>query len=127
MIDCLEIELEKSKNPKILVGHYPILSYGMYGVNKNLFIKLYPILSKHNVKYYISGHDHNLQIIDVFSKEHSMKQVISGATSSFYPILKNVSNKVFSKLGYIMINTSIKNINIIDSKSNILYSEDLEF
>ena len=127
MIDWLEIELDKSNNPKILVGHYPIMSYGVYGVNKKLFLQLYPILTKYNVKYYISGHDHNLQIIDIFSKQHSMKQVISGATSSVYPILKNVSKKVFSKLGYIMINTSIKNISIIDSNSNILYEEDLEF
>ena len=126
MIDWLNEEFEKSTNTKIVIGHYPILSFGMYGVNKKLFSILFPIFSKFNVKYYISGHDHNLQIIDVTTRNFSMKQIISGASSKIYPILKNASSKVFSKYGYILINTKNKKVIINDVDSNELYSEDLE-
>ncbi len=124
MIDWLKDELKKSSNLKMVIGHYPILSYGIYGVNKRLFKILYPIFKEYKVKYYISGHDHNLQIIDIVSSNFEMKQIISGATSHLYPI-KNGSDKIFSQFGSIMIDCKELTLNILDINSKTLFSEDL--
>lgn len=127
MTDWLEDELKKSINPKVVVGHYPIFSYGLYGINKKLFDILFPIFSKHQVKYYISGHDHNLQIIDVATSEFNMKQIISGATSHIYPLLKNASNKIFARFGIVIINTTDKSVEIVNRNLKPLYKEKLNF
>lgn len=123
MIDWLNDELKKSKNMKIVIGHYPILSYGMYGINKSLIEILFPIFKKYGVNYYISGHDHNLQIIDIFNEEYHIKQIISGSTSCLYPILKNSSEKVFCKNGYVVLDLDSLDIQIFDINNSRLYSE----
>jgi tartrate-resistant acid phosphatase type 5 len=123
MVEWLDRELEESTNPKIILGHYPIFSFGMYGINKKLFKILFPILKKHRIKYYISGHDHNLQIIDISTNNYSMQQIVSGAGSHLYPLLKNVSNKIFCKLGCVVINTTNNHIEIRDSNLNTIYKE----
>lgn len=126
-IEWLENELCNSKNKiKIVFGHYPIFSFGLYGINKRLFEILYPIFKKYNVQYYVSGHDHNLQIIDIVTKDYSFKQIVSGASSYIYPIIRNCSNKVFSKYGYIEFDFLNNVKNIIDINKKILYSENIE-
>ena len=123
MLDWLDDELKNSNNTKFVLGHYPIFSFGMYGINKKLFEILFPILRKYNVKYYISGHDHNLQIVDVSTTDYSLKQIISGSGSHLYPLLKNVSNKVFCKLGCTVIDTINNSIEIRDSNLISLFKE----
>lgn len=122
-LDWLSEELSKTNKLKIVVGHYPIFSFGMYGINKKLFDLLFPIFRKYNVDLYVSGHDHNLQIIDIITNDFNFKQIVSGAGSCLYPILKNCSNKVFSKNGYITFDTINQNLNIVDTSKNIIYSE----
>ena len=124
MLDWLNINLNLSTNPKVIIGHYPIISYGMYGINHDLILDLLPIIRKHKVKYYISGHDHNLQIVDIISKDFSMKQIISGATSYLYPVLSNKSEKVFYKYGYIVIDIDLNTVTIFDTLENVLLVED---
>lgn len=121
----LSEELEKSTNYKIVIGHYPIVSFGMYGLNKKLFEILFPIFKKYDVKCYISGHDHNLQIVDIATKNYSFKQIVSGASSNLYPILKNVSEKVFSENGYIYIDTADNTINIMNIDNKNIYKDKL--
>ena len=125
MLDWLSEELKKSSNIKLVIGHYPMVSFGMYGINKLLFHKLFPIFKENDVKYYISGHDHNLQIIDVTSENYSFKQIISGSGCCTYPILKNISKSIFSKNGYLYINTEDNSLNIIDSNNSNIYKEDI--
>ena len=38
MLDWLDNQLENSNNIKIVLGHYPIFSFGMYGINKKLLL-----------------------------------------------------------------------------------------
>ena len=125
MTEWLSLELEKSVNYKIVIGHYPIVSFGMYGLNKKLFDILFPIFKKFNVSCYISGHDHNLQIVDVAAKDYKFKQIISGASSSLYPILQNVSEKVFSENGYIYLETDSNTINIMNMSNKLIYQDKL--
>ncbi|CAK9300353.1 unnamed protein product [Gordionus sp. m RMFG-2023] len=60
--DWLKSILSKSSADFILViGHYPIYSIGHHGPDKCLIKKLRPLLIKHRVNAYISGHDHDQQ------------------------------------------------------------------
>jgi tartrate-resistant acid phosphatase type 5 len=57
------LDEELSKSParwKIVYGHYHIFS-ATRGDNKELILRLLPILKKNHVDVYLNGHDHNLQ------------------------------------------------------------------
>lgn len=123
MLEWLNIKLNESKNTKVLIGHYPMVSYGVYGINNELMYELLPIIKKYDIKYYISGHDHNLQIIDIISETFNFKQVISGSTSYLYPVLTNKSDKIFYEFGYIVIDTTENTITIMNSINQELYKE----
>lgn len=45
---------------KMVVGHYPVFSDGAHGDNPELLRDLLPLLTKHRVDFYLSGHDHHL-------------------------------------------------------------------
>ena len=124
-INWLEEELELSKKKKIICGHYPIISFGMYGVNKKLFEILFPILEKYNVEFYASGHDHNLQIVDITTENYFMKQIVSGSGSHVYPVIKNASNKIFSRHGYLALDTNEDTLTIYKFNNDKLFSEKL--
>lgn len=54
--------LARSTAPwKIVVGHHPIYSSGLYGNNPDLRAKLTPIMHKYGVQLYINGHEHHYE------------------------------------------------------------------
>jgi len=61
-LSWLEKELSSSKAPwKIVFGHHPIYSSGMYGSNQ-AFIKTFtPLFQKYGVQLYINGHEHSYE------------------------------------------------------------------
>lgn len=60
----LDETLSKSKCKwKIICGHYPIRSNGPHQVSSELQLLLEPIIKKHSVDFYVSGHEHNTQAI----------------------------------------------------------------
>ena len=108
MMKWLEFELEKSRNKKIVLGHYPIISLGIYGVNQDL-LPLIKLFEKYDVSIYVSGHDHNLQINTIENKESSyvLKHLVSGSGSGIYQYLsfpqENNSKNIFFKNGFIKL------------------------
>ncbi len=48
---------------RIVAGHHPLRSYGHYGDSDFLVRNVKPILDRHAVSLYCSGHDHDLQAI----------------------------------------------------------------
>lgn len=62
---------------KVVIGHYPIYSCGIHGDNSELIAILLPILKRHSVDFYISGHDHNLSHF----KEDDTQFIVSGTGS----------------------------------------------
>lgn len=60
----IEKKLSDSKSAYLIVaGHHPVLSGGLHGSTDCLIRKIKPLLEKHKVTAYFSGHDHNLQHI----------------------------------------------------------------
>ena len=82
-LNWLESEFKKDLHkPKIIIGHYPILTNGLY---YNKMDKLYNLLiylfRKYKIKAYISGHEHNIQFINQTLNNYSFKQIIVGSSS----------------------------------------------
>ena len=133
MIKWLEHELKKSKNKKIVIGHYPIISLGIYGVNNDLFSMLIDLFEKYNVLAYISGHDHNLQIHSVKNNcsNYQLKHMVSGSGSGIYNYssfkLEDDNKNIFYKNGFIKLVTNQKEeklkILIMDEYCNVVHSE----
>ncbi|GIV53832.1 MAG: acid phosphatase [Candidatus Kapaibacterium sp.] len=65
-----------SATVKIVVGHHPLRSYGIYGDTRLLVRMLKPILDRHDVALYLCGHDHDLQLI--LHPEDRFACVVSG-------------------------------------------------
>ena len=58
----LRTVLSRSTAPwKVVVGHHPIYSSGLYGNDPGLQAKLGAVMQKHGVQLYINGHEHNYE------------------------------------------------------------------
>lgn len=58
----LETELRRSKATwKIVFGHHPIYSSGVYGNSTTLIDRLSPLFKKYGVQLYINGHEHSYE------------------------------------------------------------------
>jgi len=72
-------ELEKPRTtPWLFVfGHHPVFSSGKHGDTNELVESIEPLLQKHKVDLYLSGHDHDLQHLEIAG--HPTTFVVSGA------------------------------------------------
>jgi len=61
-VSWLRTVLARSTAPwKVVVGHHPIYSSGLYGNDPALQAKLAGLMRKHGVQLYINGHEHNYE------------------------------------------------------------------
>ena len=61
-LSWLRSALAKSQAPwKVVVGHHPIYSSGLYGNNPGLRGKLSSLMQRHGVQLYINGHEHHYE------------------------------------------------------------------
>lgn len=78
-VEWLERELSGSNARwKIVLGHHPILSYGAHGGARRLGAVLEPLFARHGVQLYLSGHDHDLQLV---RSPAGWRQIVSGSVS----------------------------------------------
>jgi tartrate-resistant acid phosphatase type 5 len=62
--DWLDSMLTQSRAQwRIVVGHHPVFSGGHHGGTPALVDRLKPLLDRHKVQVYLSGHDHDMQHI----------------------------------------------------------------
>ena len=69
----------------MFVGHYPMQSYGTYKYNNanNCVLKhLGPLLLKHSIEYYVSGHDHGNQ--HLYYNEQELFDLIKNQSMTLY-------------------------------------------
>jgi hypothetical protein len=58
----LKTALAASDAPwKVVVGHHPIYSAGLYGDDPSAIARLTPLFQRHGVQLYINGHEHNYE------------------------------------------------------------------
>ncbi len=63
-IAWLERQLQASiATWKIVYGHHPVFSYGKHGDQEEMIDLVRPLLEKYQVDFYISGHDHDRQLL----------------------------------------------------------------
>ena len=81
-LEWLDYELGKSQKKKLVFGHYPIITNGVYKDKvRDLFDYLIEIFKKHNVNIYLSGHEHNIQYINRKYDNLDFNQIIVGSSS----------------------------------------------
>lgn len=89
----LEKVLEESREMwKVVIAHYPVYSSGPHGDNPELIQKLEPILRKHRVDLYLSGHDHHVEHQTIGETQY----ILSGAGSRYHPPIRSNSKSVIS-------------------------------
>jgi len=61
----LQASLQSSTQPwKIVFGHHPVYSFGSHGDNDALKEHLLPLLKAAGVDFYLTGHEHDKQVIE---------------------------------------------------------------
>jgi acid phosphatase len=76
----LERELANCKSRwRLVAGHHPVVSSGVHGPTKELADTLRPLLERFGVDVYLSGHDHDFELLR--TGEHWL-QVVIGAGST---------------------------------------------
>jgi len=111
-LQWLEERLQHSTSKyKIVCGHYPIISNGPHAVDQEFSELLHSLLEMYSVDVYISGHDHNAQVI----QHGNVLCIISGATSVFVPpprILHKNTRFVSDTTGYFQFEATPKHLKI---------------
>ncbi|MEM9367725.1 MAG: metallophosphoesterase [Planctomycetota bacterium] len=70
--------IESDATWKIVAGHHPVLTGGRHQSNAVIATALQPIFDTSAVDFYLSGHDHDLQLLD---SQRGWRQIVSGAGS----------------------------------------------
>jgi acid phosphatase len=115
---------------KIVIGHHPIYTAlapeTHYDHDQpDLIARLDPILRAHNIKIYINGHDHNLQVVQM----NGLTYVTNGAGSETYqassPVIRN--GFVSGNHGFMTIALSWRRLDfaLIDMSGQTLYAQSL--
>jgi hypothetical protein len=109
----------------VVFGHHPAYAYTTKSESERLDIqsRLDPLLRKHNVDFYFSGHIHNFQHI---RKDDSPVHYIVNSSASRSRPVQNIDGTVFcdDRAGFSVCSVSNKrfSVNFIDSKGKVIYT-----
>lgn len=83
----LEKELSRSNATwKVVFGHHPVYTSGLYGVNQTFIQTLTPLFQKYHVQLYINGHDHDYERTRPIN---STTYLICGAGAATRPVFRS--------------------------------------
>jgi len=121
----LEAELKKETNApwRWMVSHYPVFSEGVKNDSPRLIKTWGELLKSNPISFYIAGHDHNLQHLQVASYNPSF--VVSGAGgASLYNVKTATRGYAERMLGFTHFHVTPDKINVqfISSEGNRLYA-----
>ncbi len=108
----LRTNLAASKAPwKVVVGHHPIYSAGIYGNDADAQARLAPLFKKYGVKLYINGHEHDYERTKVIDGTTYLTLGIGGA--HLRPILANGNTAAYASVhGFVELEASPTTIKI---------------
>ncbi|KAH9523716.1 Tartrate-resistant acid phosphatase type 5 [Bulinus truncatus] len=125
-----------SANYLFTAGHYPVYSIAEHGPTDCLVKQLDPLLDSYKANGHLSGHDHNLQHLQVQTKSgHNLDYFVSGM-ANFIDISTGHINSVpagslkfhyadfISKGGFLYAETTASNMTLtfLDANGNRLYT-----
>lgn len=108
----------------VVVGHHPIYSGGSHGNNRTLVRNLKPILEKHGVDVYLSGHDHDLQHL----YDENIHYFVSGAAAELRKDgYHRYTQFTITRPGFLSITmtAALLEATFIDHLGNVLYTTQL--
>lgn len=92
---------------KLIVGHYPVLSGGRHQISNELYTFIKDLCKNYSIDYYISGHEHNVQLLQSFGTNF----IISAGLNHTYEVEKTGQTKFCTdEKGYIQLELSRKHI-----------------
>ena len=89
------------------MGHHPIYDAGEYDNDVRMIERVLPILERHKVHLYISGHEHQSQVL--YNSEHSpVTFIVTGATAELRSDIRKTDHQFFvwseaQKLGFMQL------------------------
>ncbi len=110
---------------KIVFGHHPVFSYGEHGNQQRMIALVRPLLEKYKVDVYVSGHDHDRQLLGPVRGVYYM---VSG-TGSESRNTRYGARTVFaaSNLGFAWFRISATELHLqfIDTNGDVEYARTL--
>lgn len=108
----LRSSLAASKAPwKVVVGHHPIYSAGLYGNDADAQGRLGPLFKKYGVQLYLNGHEHDYERTKVIDGTTYLTLGIGGA--HLRPILANGNTAVCASVhGFVELEASPTSLTI---------------
>jgi len=116
-------QLSQNQSPwKIVYGHHPVFSNGLHGDTELLVKNLNPLLDQHKVDFYISGHDHDKELI---TSNHT-KYIICGTGAKLRAITAG-SNTIFAKsslgFGYLHLTATEAIFRFINTNGKVEFEQ----
>jgi len=106
---------------KVVVGHHPIYSAGLYGDDRALIARLSPLFERYGVQLYINGHEHNYERTKAINGTTYL--VVGGGGASLRPVVANSRTaralSTFS-FGELIFAGDTLTINGIDSQGKLI-------
>lgn len=120
----LDERLKASKATwKIVFGHHPIRSYGRHGDTSELVDDLLPLLEKRGVQFYLSGHEHDQQVLELGAITH----VVSGGGGTSLRETSKGPQSVYARsthgFGYLLIQGDLARLAMLDADGKPLYEK----
>ncbi len=120
----LERELQKSPATwKVVFGHHPVFSYGEHGHGKRMIKFVRPLLEKYAVDLYLSGHDHDRQMLQPIGGVHYIVSGTGGKSrdTSYGPITTFAA----TNLGFTWFRVSAEDFHVqfLDGDGNVEYAQ----
>lgn len=117
--DWLANELATYKAPwKIVYAHHPVFSSGAHGDTPELVKKLKPLLEANAVDIYISGHDHDQELL----MHNGLRYIVSGTGCCPRPV-KPGRSSVFAcsgiGFGYLLLQPQVAKLQFINGDGKI--------
>lgn len=92
---------------RIVVGHHPVNTYGAHrGKVAGVAAALLPALRDAGVDIYLSGHDHNQQVI--VRDGEPFQFIDGGGGAALYPIREHPADLIFARSGYGFVSARVE-------------------
>lgn len=106
-----------------LAGHHPLFSNGTHGDNLELIKRYGPLIAQHPVSFYLCGHDHTLQHLEV--DDYKASFIISGgAGAPLHDLKRGDRGYVDKTLGFNSLHVTPQSVDVqfIDPGGYCLHS-----